>query len=99
MRNKSHPPFIVELMINEKPVTFEVHTGTAVTILSQEVCCKLLFPVLNYSLHQCLLKTGDLVRVLGEVQVDVSYGEQNGKINIPCMWLRVAIHVYWAAIG
>ena len=37
VRDKSHPPFTVELMVNEKPVTFELDTGAAVTILSQEV--------------------------------------------------------------
>lgn len=44
--HKSHPPFMVELMVNEKPVTFEVDTGAAVTILSQKVYQQL-FPSLK----------------------------------------------------
>ena len=80
--DKPHPPFTVELMVNEKPVTFEVDTGAAVTILSQEVY-RQLFPSLKLQPSSMLLKsyTGDQVKVL-EVQVDVSYG--NKRVNIPC---------------
>ena len=93
--DKSHPPFTVELIVNEEPVTFEVDTGAAVTILSQEVYQQL-FPSLKLQPSSMLLKayTGDQVKVLGEVKVDV-----NKRVNIPCTWLRVTIHVYWAEIG
>ena len=46
VRDKSHPPFIVELMVNEKAVTFEVDMRVAVTMLSQEVY-RHLFPNLK----------------------------------------------------
>ena len=83
VRDKSHPPFTVELMVNEKPVTFEVDTGAAVTILSQEVY-QHLFPNLKLDPSSMLLKsyTGDQVKVLGEVQVAVSYGEQKGNYTL-----------------
>ena len=83
VRDKSHPPFTVELMVNEKPVTFEVDTGATVTILSQEVY-RHLFPNLKLDPSSMLLKsyTGDQVKVLGEVQVAVSYGEQKGNYTL-----------------
>jgi len=81
--DKSHPPFIVELLVNGKPVTFEVDTGAAVTILSQEVYHRV-FPNLKLQTSSMLLKayTGSQVQVEGEAQVNVSYGEQKGKFTL-----------------
>ena len=81
--NKSHPPFTVKLDINGKQVTFEVDTGAAVTIISQEVCQRM-FPNLKLLPSSVLLKayTGSPVQVQGEAQVNVSYGEQGGKFTL-----------------
>ena len=54
--NNSHPPFTVEFRINEKAVTFEIDTGAAVTILSQEVY-RQLFPSLKLQPSSMLLKS------------------------------------------
>lgn len=83
MGDKSHPPFTVEMTITEKPLMFEVDMGATVTILSQEVYQQL-FPSLKLYPSLMLLKsyTGDQVKVLGEVQVDVSYGEQKDKYTL-----------------
>ena len=40
--------------------------------------------------------TGDQVKVVGEVQVDLSYGKQMGKYTLYVV--KVIIHVYWATI-
>ena len=66
-------------MVNEKPVTFEVDMGVAIITLSQEVY-QHIFPNLKLDPSSMLLKsyTGEQVKVLGEVQVDMSYGEQKG---------------------
>ena len=62
---------------------FEVDTGAAVTIVSQEVYQQL-FNNLKLCPSSMLLKsyTGNQVKVLGEAQVDVSYGEQKGKYTL-----------------
>ena len=80
---KSHPPFTVELVINGCPVIFEVDTGAAVTIVSQEVYRKM-FPNLELQPSSVLLKsyTGNQVQVQGEAQVDVQYGEQQGTFTM-----------------
>ena len=103
MRDKSHPLFTVELMVNEKPVRFEVDMGAAVTILSQEVY-RHLFPNLKLDPSLMLLKlyTGDQVKVLGKVQVDMNHGEQKGNHTLyvvkgnnswllSCNWLKICL--------
>ena len=71
------------MIVKWKPITFEVDTGAAVTVISQEVCRKT-FP--NLKLQSCfvLLKpyTGSQVQIQGEPQVDMSYGEQRGKFTL-----------------
>jgi len=94
-----------ELLVNGKPVTFEVDTGVAVTVLSQEVYHQV-FPNLKLQTSSMLLKayTGSQVQVVGEAQVNVSYGEQKGKFTLyvvkgngSCLlgrnWLKY-IHLY-----
>ena len=110
VQNKSHPPFMVTMSINEKPVTFEVDTGAAVTIMSQQVCSKV-FLNLKLQPSSVLLKsyTGNQVRVQGEAQVDVSYGEQRDTFTLhvvkgsgSCLlgwnWLKY-IRLNWKSIA
>ena len=73
---------MVTMLINRKPVTFEVDTGAAVTIISQEVCQKT-FPNLKLQPSSVLLRSyiGNQVPVQGEAQVD-----RNREVNLHCMW-------------
>ena len=63
---KSHPPFIVELVVNDKPLILEVDPGAAVTIISQEMYKKM-FPRLPLLPSSVLLRsyTGNQVQVQG----------------------------------
>ena len=97
------------MIIKWKPITSEVDTGAAVTVISQEVCRKT-FP--NLRLQSCfvLLKpyTESQAQVQGEAQVDMSYGEQRGKFtlymikgSVSCLlsqnWLK-HIHLDWKMV-
>ena len=76
---------MVTMLINEKPVTFEVDTGATVTIISQEVCPNT-FPNLKLKPSSVLLRlyTGNQVPVQGEAQLTSVMG--NREVNLHCMW-------------
>lgn len=73
----------MELVVNDKPLIFEVDTGFAVTIISQKMYKKM-FPRLPLHPSSVLLRsyTGNQVQVHGEAQVDVKYGDQQGTFTL-----------------
>ena len=73
------------MLINGKPVTFEVDTGATVTIISKKVCQNT-FPNLKLKPSSVLLRlyTGNQVPVQGEAQLTSVMG--NREVNLHCMW-------------
>ena len=79
----THDPFLVELQVQGKTLTFEVESGAAVTLISEETYSKC-FPKGALQKSATLLKsyTGAKIPVAGEVQVTVSYGQQGGTFTL-----------------
>ena len=75
--NKSHFPIQVELKVDGKPLTMQVDTGAAVSILAADTFRKL-FPNANLHPSTLLLRTytGETMKVLGELPVRVQYDQQ-----------------------
>ena len=66
----THDPFLVELQVQGKTLTFEVESGAAVTLISEETYSKC-FPKGALQKSATLLKsyTGAKIPVAGEVQL------------------------------
>jgi len=103
-------PIIVEVNINGVLVPMEVDTGTAVSLMSRIVQEKL-FPQASLQKFATTLQTytGEAMRVVGELQVIVTYGSQtktltlyiipgNGPTLLGREWLR-HIRLDWKAIA
>ena len=77
------PPIKVSMLINNKPLTFEVDTGAAVTIMSQTEFQKS-FPEGELRESPLLLKTysGERLQVSGEVDVQVQYEQQTQVLSL-----------------
>ena len=70
-------PITVELEINQKRLTMEVDTGTAVSIISMDTYQKLFSDTkLNSSNLRLKTYTGEPMPVSGELDVEVHYGSQ-----------------------
>ena len=71
------PPILVTMSLCNTPVTFEVDTGAAVTVMSGESFHQLL-P--GHPLHPSSVElktyTGEPMKVVGETRVDISYQSQ-----------------------
>ena len=70
-------PITVELSLNGKPITMEVDTGTAVSLISERTH-KALFPETKPKKSSIVLKTytDERMPVIGESSVEVCYGKQ-----------------------
>ena len=79
VHDKQMKLFTVDPCIQGSNLMFEVNTGTAVTLISEETYREH-FP--NMPMHETSLQltmySKDQLQVLGQVTVDVSYGTQNG---------------------
>ena len=106
----SASPIQVELYINEKPLTMEVDTGAAVTIVSEQQFKRLL-PQVQVSKSTVILRTytSEIIPMLGEVQVNVKYRDQSYTLTAyitrgagPCLlgrdWLK-RIQLDWKQIA
>ena len=110
LHGKSSKPFTVDLCIDGITLNFEVDTGAAVTLISEETYRKH-FPRKSLQKTSLRLKTytNDQVHVLGQVTVDVSYGTQKGTYTLYVVkgagtsllgreWLR-HIRLNWKSIA
>ena len=79
MTGKATRPFTVELCVEGTTLMFEVDTGAAVTLVSEETY-KRHFPSKTLQRSSMRLKTytEEQVQVLGQIVVDVCYGIQKG---------------------
>lgn len=79
-RSKSSPPITVEVNMSGQLVTMELDTGAAATVMSNTTFRKL-FPNMKTHRSPLILNTysGHVLRVLGEVTVDVVYRDQPVK--------------------
>ena len=81
--DKINKPFLVELQVRGNVITFEVDTGAAVTIMSEDNF-RYHFPSEPISKSTLELKTytKDKLPVIGEVKVPVSYNNQKGEFML-----------------
>ena len=104
-------PIQVGLTVEGKQLTMEVDTGAAVSLISEHVR-KSMFPTSHLRKSNVVLRTytGERVSVLGELPVEVQYGDQQPKVLTllvvegagPCLlgrnWLA-HICLDWKTIG
>ena len=76
-------PIKCELTVEGVPLTMEIDTGAEVSIIS-EATRKLLFPKLKPTKSKVVLKTytNEVVSVVGELSVQVQYGEQTKQMKL-----------------
>ena len=76
-------PFTVDVKLNGKPFSMELHTGATVSLISENTF-KQLFPgtKLQPSNTQLHYYSGESISVLGQIQVEVSYGDQCVKLPL-----------------
>ena len=81
--DKQSRPFTVDLCIQGITLKFEVDTGAAIILISEETYTRNFSstPLQETSL-QLTTYTKDRLQVLGQVTVDVSYGSQNGSYTL-----------------
>ena len=106
----STKPIRVEVRINGKPLSMEVDTGAAVSLISYKRL-KQVLPRIKINKTSVVLRTytSEIIPVRREVQVNVAYGEQRKKLTLyvtkqegPCLlgreWLT-SIRLDWKTIG
>ena len=79
----STKPIRVEVRINGKPLSMEVDTGAAVSLISYKRLKEVL-PRISIKKTTVVLRTytSEIIPIRGEVQVYVSYGEQKKKLTL-----------------
>ena len=77
----------------------EVDTGTEVSLISEDTC-ESLFSLTQPAQSSIILKTytGEVMPVVGELQVNVQYGEQTKRLRLIILLLALD-PVSWAEIG
>ena len=107
---KPHEPIVVTLSVNGQQLPMEVDTGAAVSVISSTTRANLFHSCpLNSTSTILTTYTGDRIPVVGEMKVEVSYGEQNAKLSLyvvegqgPSLmgrdWIR-QIRLDWKSIG
>ena len=106
----STKPICVEVRINGKPLSMKVDTGATVSLISYKRL-KQVLPRIKINKTSVVLRTytSEIIPVRGEVQVNVTYGEQRKKLTLyvtkqegPCLlgreWLT-SIRLDWKTIG
>ena len=75
------PPIVVELGVENTPVNFELDTGAAVTVMTTSTFHQL-FPEVQLQKSTVGLKTftGELLQIVGEASVKVSYLDQEPRV-------------------
>ena len=82
-RNKCTPPILIDLELNNRNIVMELDTGAAMSLIS-ETTKKELFPMVNLRHSRVVLKTytSEKITVLGEMDVDVKYGDQEYTLTL-----------------
>ena len=82
-RNKSTPPILIDLELNNRNIVMELDTGAAMSLIS-ETTKKELFPTVNLRHSEVVLKTytSEKITVLGEMDVDVKYEDQENTLTL-----------------
>ena len=82
-RNKSTPPILIDLELNNRNIVMELDTGAAMSLISETIK-KELFPTVNLRHSEVVLKTytSEKITVLGEMDVDVKYGDQENTLTL-----------------
>ena len=109
LRNTSQP-LTVKVSLNGSPVDMEVDTGAAVSLISKSKY-KQIFPNLPLKHSQVTLHTdtGEPMNVLGEIELNVQYGDQkallplivvagNGLVLLGRNWMQY-IRFDWKSLG
>ena len=75
-------PIVVELTVNYLPVQMELDTGASLSLLNKQTYDKI--PNLQLQPTDVQLKTytGEVLQILGEAKVTVSYGEQTEQLVV-----------------
>ena len=83
LETKSSQPITVDLQVEGKPLTMEVDTGAAVAIISEHTRKEIL-PQTKPHASKIILKTytDERMPVVGELTVEVSYGQQCKKLPL-----------------
>lgn len=78
---RSSRPIAVKVLVNERPLTMELDTGAAVSIISEETR-KALLPDVKLRKSALVLKTytAEPMEVTGQLNVKVEYGSQREKL-------------------
>ena len=83
VNNKSVKPFTVDLKLNGKPLCIELDTGGTVSLVSDKTFCQL-FPstALQPTSTKLHSYSGETIKVMGQVEVEVNYGAQTVKLPL-----------------
>ena len=80
---KRHKLTVVTLVVNGHQLPMEVDTGAAVSVISTTTLANLFHTgPLNSTSTIYMMYTGDRMPVVGEMKVEVSYGELNAKLSL-----------------
>ena len=82
-RASSQGAIMIDLKLNDTPVKMELDTGAAVSLIS-EATKNQLFPTLPLAKSNALLRTysGERLKVHGQLNVKVCYGDQNKELPL-----------------
>ena len=76
-------PICVGLQVNGSPITMEVDTGAAVSLISEETRKKLLpAATLHHAPVRLRTYTGEMIKVLGQIDADVVYEGQQKSLKL-----------------
>ena len=92
-------PIQCEVLIEGKSITMEIDTGAEVSLIS-EGTRESLFPLMQPAQSSVILKTytGEVIPIVGKLQVNVQYGEQTKRLRVIILLLALD-PVSWAEIG
>ena len=79
-------PIMVDLKVNTADLTMELDTGATLSLISEKTYNNLFpaetAPHLQASTAQLKTCTGEVIKVLGSIEVEVEYSEQKKKLNL-----------------
>ena len=86
MSDRRYKPIFVDVLINDVPISMELDTGAALSVIShatyQNIVQKSRIPVLEKSEVKLKTYTGEEVNILGSAKVDVRYHNQNIHLQV-----------------
>ena len=83
---ESREPYKVQVIVHGKPVCMEIHTGAALSVMTHETYLatwgEAQAPPIKPSSVRLCTYTGQTLNVVGTVEVDVRYGEQQATLSL-----------------